>query len=82
MVVSQGYGSKTYDPYPWVLNRHSAKRVRRASTKASKKNKRPAKQQRFKHGLEVPRTWNDIVRIDAEAGNRLWQEAAEKKSMF
>ena len=56
-------------------------RVRRGETKASKKKakKPPSSRKTFKHGLEVPRTWKDVVRIDAEAGNRCWQEAIEKE---
>ena len=55
-------------------------RARRGETKASKKSSKSSRSQRnFKHGLEVPRSWKDVVRIDAEAENRSWQEVIEKE---
>ena len=44
-----------------------------------KAKKSPSSRKTFKHGLEVLRTWKDVVRIDADAGNRCWQEAIEKE---
>jgi Reverse transcriptase (RNA-dependent DNA polymerase) len=32
-----------------------------------------------KFGIEVPKTWDDCVRIDAENGNTLWQDAVRKE---
>ena len=67
-----------HDTYPCELSLNRFKRVRRATTTASKSlSKRELKT--FKHGLEVPRNWKDIVRIDAEAGNRRWQDAVEQE---
>ena len=57
---------------------HRKTRARRGGTKASKKKSKSPKVT-FKHGLEVPRSWKDVVRIDAEAGNRRWQEAIEQE---
>ena len=57
------------------------KRLRRAAIQVSNKRKRTPKRKTFKHGLEVPRTWNDIVRIDTEAKNRLWQKTVEEDDM-
>ena len=53
---------------------HRTTRARREGTKASKKKSKSPKVT-FKHGLEVPRRWKDVIRIDSEAGNRRWQEA-------
>ena len=77
-VHTNGFESLTHDIYPCTLRLNRYKRVCRATTTASNvRAKREAKT--FKHGLEVPRNWKDIVRIDAEAGNRLWQEAIEQE---
>ena len=32
----------------------------------------------FKFGLEIPRNWSDILRIDEAAGSTLWKGGAEK----
>ena len=39
----------------------------------------PMKKRTFKHGLEVPKNWKDIKRIDETAGNTRWQDAVEKE---
>ena len=56
-------------------------RVRRGETKAPKKKTKKSSSVRktFKHGLEVPCTRKDVMRIDAEAGNRRWQEVIEQE---
>ena len=33
------------------------------------------KRRAFKFGLEVPKYWKDILRIDDEAGNMHWENA-------
>ena len=75
-----GFESSTYETFPSELSVNRFKRSRRATTTASKKKtKKPRNQKVFKHGLEVPRNWNDILRIDAAAGNRHWQDAVEQE---
>jgi hypothetical protein len=32
-----------------------------------------------KFGIEVPKSWDDCVRLDKENGNTLWQDAASKE---
>ena len=39
----------------------------------------PKGKRTFKHGLEVPKNWKDIKRIDDSAGNTRWQDAVEKE---
>ena len=34
----------------------------------------------FKFGLEIPRNWRDILRIDEAAGNTPWKDGAENKA--
>ena len=33
----------------------------------------------FKFGIEVPKTWKDVLMIDSDAGNRLCQDAMAKE---
>ena len=47
-VISQGYESKIYDPFPCRMSLHTAKRLRRAATKVSNNKERPVQQQTFK----------------------------------
>ena len=71
--------SSTYDPVvSKKARRQQAKRARRAQ--AEKPIPVPPKGKRtFKHGLEVPKNWKDIKRIDDAAGNTRWQDAVEKE---
>ena len=71
--------SSTYDPVvSKKARRHVIKRTRRAQ--AEKPIPVPPKGKRtFKHGLEVPKNWKDIKRIDDAAGNTRWQDAVEKE---
>ena len=73
-VQNQGFESIMHDTYPCELSLNRFKRVQRAATTASKSRSK-REPNTLKHGLEVPRNWKDIVRIDAEAGNRHWQDA-------
>jgi hypothetical protein len=41
------------------------------SSKFSKSN--------FKYGIEVPKNWKDIIRIDKQAGNTKWQDSVTKE---
>ena len=67
-IQNEGFGSVTHDTYPYELSLNRFKRVRRATTSAPKyQTKWEFKM--FKHGLEVPRNWKDIVRIDTDSGN-------------
>ena len=43
------------------------------------KDELPKGRRSFKFGLEVPRSWKDIVRLDTAENNRSWQDAIEKE---
>ena len=60
----RGFVSSRHDPFPFSLSVNRFKRVRRATRKESK-HPRSRKPKVYKYGLEVPRTWSDILRIDA-----------------
>jgi len=36
-------------------------------------------QARFKFGVEVPRTFEDVIRLDKENGNTKWADARAKE---
>ena len=76
----QGFNSSTSEITSCRISLDRILRVRRGESKASKKKKSKSSgpKRTFKHGLEVPRSWKDVVHIDAEAGNRNWQKAIEK----
>ena len=49
------------------------------------KRKKPGRNDRkkglreFKYGKEVPKTWDDVLRLDKEAGCTMWQDAVKKE---
>ena len=72
--------ASSYDPNP--SKKACSRRAKRHARKANAKDavhKPPKGKRTFKYGLEVPKTWKDIIRIDAAAGNTLWQQAVEKE---
>lgn len=51
---------------------------------SQQKRKKPGRNKRtkvsnMKFRIEVPNNWADVLRIDREAGNRLWKEEVEKE---
>ena len=72
-----GFESTTYRPSK-KKNSRRAKRARRAMTDSPVPSKKASKRV-LKYGLEVPRSWKDILRIDAENKNRAWRDAVEKE---
>ena len=71
--------STTYNPV--VSKKASRQHVKQARLAQAKKPipVPPMKKKTFKHGLEVPKNWKDIKRIDYTAGNNRWQDAVEKE---
>ena len=76
-----GFTSQTFVPTPDEPSRPKNvspnvwKRTRRAEKKAAKRKHKAE----FKYGIEIPRNWADIVRIDLAAGNTLWADAVKKE---
>ena len=76
-----GFSSRTFVSTPDEPSRpkdmptHVWKRIRRAE-KSAAKTKHKAE---FKYGIEIPRNWTDIVRIDLASGNTLWADAVKKE---
>ena len=76
-----GFSSQTFVPTPAEPSRPKDvppnvwKRIRRAEKKAAKRKHKAD----FKYGIEIPRNWTDIVRIDLAAGNTLWADAVKKE---
>ena len=73
------FESSTFNPSP-PKKAHSrrTKRARRMQAEVSTPDP-PKGKRTFKHGLEVPRNWKDVMRIDYAAGNTRWQQAVEKE---
>ena len=87
-----GFQSNTFDQRADSVITPDSVRVRRraaraahatAATKNSSKRKAPAGNNKqmghFKYGVEVPREWADVVRLDRASGSREWHFAVEKE---
>ncbi len=77
-----GFDSKSFVPNPtsrrtgWFnMSGKQRAKVRRAEMKENKKTSR----NEIKYGIEVPKNWDDIRRIDADAGNTNWADAVSKE---
>ena len=73
-----GYSATTYNPSP------KKSRSRRSRLRTEEERVRDAVpfakcRRTFKYGLEVPKSWKDIQRIDDAAGNTKWQDAVAKE---
>jgi len=75
-----GFDATTHFPTPKKRrSRRATKADRENEQKEEKKQQGPKRTGTFKYGLEVPKNWKDLLRIDEAAGNRKWQEAVEKE---
>jgi len=75
------FESKTHEPNPEQPSRGpklSRKRKIRMRRAEKKKGKLKSKTE-FQYGFEIPKRWEDIIRIDTAAGNKLWQESVSKE---
>ena len=72
-----GFQSRTFASPDQLAVSHPYKRIRRIQPLQTK-NKRKSKRT-FKYGLEVPRTWKDVVRLDNQAGDGRWQETIRQE---
>ena len=67
-------------PYRSRRSRRSRADHRDARRVEKVKNKRPSKKKvKFKYGIEISKSWADILRIDTAAGNSKWQDAVKKE---
>ena len=79
-VAFQELTASSYDPNP--SKKASSRRAKRQCRKAQAKEavlKPPKGKRTFKYGLEVPKSWKDIIRKDTAAENTRWQQAVEKE---
>jgi len=74
-----GFEASTYHPSPKKRRSRRATTEHKAAERAQEKATEPKGKRIFKYGLEVPKNWKDILRIDEAAGNRNWQDAVEKE---
>ena len=76
------FSSRTFVPNPKrpTRARHLSRRqkisMRRAEIDKGRSKPRPCE---FKYGIEVPRNYKDILRIDKASGNTKWQDAVTKE---
>ena len=73
-----GYTATTYNPSP---KKTRSRRSKLRTEEARVRDAVPfAKCRRtFKYGLEVPKSWKDIMRIDDAAKNTKWQDVVAKE---
>ena len=76
------FAARTFNPTAKRPTRgpHLSRKQRILMRRAQKQNgSSKPKPDNFKYGIEVPRNWKDIVRIDKAAGNSKWQDAVTKE---
>ena len=76
-----GFEASTFNPSSTSKKRRSRRYAQNNGVSASTSHKTPTtkRSRNFKFGLEVPKSWRDIMRIDDESGNRHWQDAVAKE---
>ena len=74
-----GFTATTYNPSPKKLRSRRGKSLTINGKAIKPSIVAPTHSRDFKFGLEVPKSWQDIIRIDTAAGNRTWQDAIEKE---
>ena len=73
-----GFTSASFLTASSLLGTGLHKRRRVTKTAEPKQHTTRAKRT-FKYGLEVPRTWKDVMRLDGESGTTRWQDAINKE---
>ena len=79
--------SSSYHPTPKVLHSRRVRKARKAKfgeegsseAKAWPPTAQSRKARKYEYGIEVPRNWGDVIRLDAKNGDRAWQDAVEKE---
>jgi hypothetical protein len=81
MRKSNQLGFETSSDFP-SKTRRSRKATIAATSRSRDEESTPqpsTKKREYKYGLEVPKSWKDILRIDKAAGNTTWQDAVSKE---
>ena len=75
------FEARTFNPTAKKPTRgsHLTRKQRRSMRKLQKQKGSSKSKATFKYGIEVPKNWKDIVRIDAAAGNTKWQDSVKKE---
>ena len=84
VVFSPKHSDSVVLPESVKVRRHAARAAKATAAKKSpSKRKLTASNNKqmgnFKYGIEVPRKWADVVRLDRANGSLEWQLAVEKK---
>ena len=79
-----GFEATTFNPTHTSKKRRSRRYAQNNGVPAGTSHKTPGTKKRmtFKFELDVPKTGNDIIRIDDEAGNRHWQKLCQRKLLI
>ena len=79
--VGRMFGSKTHVPNPEQHSRGPklSRREKISMHRAEKKKGKPKQKTEFQYEFEIPKKWDDIIRINTAAGNRLWQDSVSKE---
>ncbi len=66
-----GFEATTFNPVPSIKKQCSRRYAKAAKTTKEAGNAASGQRRKraFKFGIEVPKTWADILRLDAAAGN-------------
>jgi hypothetical protein len=81
-VTDTGFSASTFDPTPSFPTCRTRRATAAAAAKAKTKPKKKAGNKQmgnFKYGLEIPKKWLDVIRIDAKSKNTKWQDAIHKE---
>ncbi len=78
-----GFNSRYYTPKPTAPIIH----CRRVAHSKKEKKRRNVKKKatsnkqmgNFKYGIQVPKKWSDVIRLDKAAGDSKWQDAVAKE---
>ena len=75
------FHSRTTEFYPDkpTRSRRLSRKQKYRLRKAEKQRGKTKSKAEFQYGFEVPKNWDDIIRIDNAAGNTKWQDAVEKE---
>ena len=76
-----GFVTTTFNPFPTFKRIRSCWYAQNYGTPPGTSHKAygTKKGRTFKFGLEVSKTWKDIIRIDDEASNKHWKNAVAKE---
>ena len=79
--VGHIFDSKTHEPNPAEPSQsiHLSSKQKICLCRAEKQKAKSKSKSEFQYGFEIPRKWDNIIRIDTAADNILWQDSVNKE---